>query len=124
MKMLLAILPTIMFTAYGQIIGKWRVTQLMASQENKLPFSERILSYITDPYIISAYVFSFLSSFAWLYVIEKYPVSIAFPTYIGILFVVVLIGSAFMLREPISTIQLIGIGLIMSGVLVASYAHG
>lgn len=123
MKFILALLPTILLTSYSQLITKWRVSHLQAvAPEVKLSGLARAIHYLTDPYIISAYAFSLLSSIAWLYVVEKYPVSIAFPTYIGVLFAVVLLGSTVLLREPLSSQHLVGIALIMAGVVVASRA--
>lgn len=122
MKFLLALLPTIMLTAYGQLMTKWRVSKFPELQHSDATAFDRLLVYITDPYIISAYVFSFLSSVAWLYVVEKYPVSIAFPAYVGILFSVVLLGSSLLLHEPISLQLIAGIVIIITGVAVASYA--
>ena len=123
MNMLLAILPTILLTAYSQLVIKWRVAAMAAAgADHAGSASARAVGYLTDPYIISAYVFSLLSSIAWLYVVEKYPVSIAFPAYIGVLFAVVILGSNLLLHEPVSLQHLAGIALIMLGVVVASRA--
>jgi multidrug transporter EmrE-like cation transporter len=121
MKLFLFILPTVLLTAYSQLITKWRVGSMVVGQEDAGKFA-RLFNYLTDPYIISAYVFSLLSSIAWLYVVEKFPVSIAFPTYVGILFVVVTLGSSLLLREPISLQHMAGLALILFGVVVVSRA--
>lgn len=122
MKFILALLPTILLISYSQLITKWRVSEMAARQaEQAAPFA-RLAAYLTDPFIISAYVFSLLSSIAWLYVVEKYPVSTAFPVYIGILFAVVLAGSAVFLHEPLNLKHLAGVLLIVAGVVVASHA--
>jgi multidrug transporter EmrE-like cation transporter len=120
MKLLLAILPTILLTAYSQLIVKWRVTVLAAAAGDSPGAAERATRYLVDPYIISAFVFSLLSAVAWLYVAEKYPVSIAFPTYVGVLFAIVTVGSAFLLKETVSAQHLAGLALILAGVVVVS----
>lgn len=122
MKLLLAVLPTILLAAYGQLVSKWRVTALAASAGAPAGALARVLQYLTDPYIISSYAFALLSSIAWLYVLEKYPVSIAFPTYIGVLFAVVTVGSVVLLKEPVSVQHILGMGLILAGVIVVSRA--
>lgn len=122
MKLLLAVLPTILLAAYSQLISKWRVAALAASGGVPASAPARVLHYLSDPYIISSYAFSLLSSIAWLYVLEKYPVSSAFPTYIGVLFAVVTIGSALLLREQVSLQQVAGLALILAGVVVVSRA--
>ena len=114
-------LPTILLTAYGQLVMKWRVGFLA----HKTPFEglnllARIKLYFTDPYVLSAYLFAFLAGFFWIYVLEKYPVSVAFPSYMGIIFVIVLIGSTVFLHESLSTVQLVGIGLISLGIFLAT----
>ena len=121
MKLLLAILPTILLTAYSQLIVKWRVTVLAAAAAgDSAGAAARATRYLVDPYIISAFVFSLLSAVAWLYVAEKYPVSIAFPTYVGVLFAIVTVGSAFLLKETVSAQHLAGLALILVGVVVVS----
>jgi multidrug transporter EmrE-like cation transporter len=120
MKLLLAVLPTILLAAYSQLVSKWRVAALAASGAAAPDPSARVLQYLTDPYIISSYVFSLLSSIAWLYALEKYPVSTAFPAYIGILFCVVTVGGVVLLREQVSAQQLAGVALILVGVGLVS----
>ena len=120
MKLLLAMLPTILLTAYSQLIIKWRVTSLATTTGDSVGVVARVTHYLVDPYIISAFAFSLLSAIAWLYVAERYPVSIAFPTYVGVLFAIVTVGSALLLKEPISVQHLGGLALILVGVVVVS----
>ncbi len=120
MKLLLAMLPTILLTAYSQLIVKWRVMALAATAGDSAGMAGRTIHYLVDPYIISACVFSFLSAIAWFYVAERYPVSIAFPTYVGVLFAIVTVGSALLLNESLSVQHLVGLALILVGVVVVS----
>ena len=122
MKLLIAVLPTIMLTAYSQLIIKWRVATLAATSAQSLGFSERTFAYLVDPFIISAYAFALLSSVAWFFVCERHPVSIAFPVYVGVLFSIVTVGSAVLLKETISIQHLAGLLLILVGVVVVSRA--
>lgn len=124
MKLFLTMLPTLLLTLYSQLTIKSRVTALLATQETQLTTAARILVYLRDPFILSAIAASFLAGVAWFLVAEKYPASIALPTYVGILFILVLLGSAFFLGESISLKQAAGVGLILVGVVVASQAHG
>ena len=122
MKLLVAVLPTILLTSYSQLIIKWRVTTLAAATAQSLSVPGRTFAYLLDPYIISAYVFSLLSSVAWFFVCERHPVSIAFPVYVGVLFSVVTVCSVLLLKETISTQHLVGLALIVVGVIVVSRA--
>jgi len=120
MKLLLAIFPTILLTSYSQLVVKWRVTALAGVAGDSAGAVVRVVRYLVDPYIISAFVFSFFSAIAWFYVAERYPVSIAFPTYVGVLFAVVTVGGALLLNETISAQHLVGLALILAGVVVIS----
>jgi len=120
MKLFLALLPTILLTAYGQLVIKWRITALIATTGESSGLTARAILYLSDPYIFSAFVLSFLSAIAWFFVAERYPVSIAFPTYVGALFAIVTIASALLLKEHISAQQLAGLALILIGVVVIS----
>ena len=122
MKLFMAVLPTILLTAYGQLVIKWRVTTLAAAADGSMSVWARTLDYLVDPFIISAYVFSLLSSVAWFFVAERHPVSVAFPVYVGVLFVIVTIGSALLLKESISAQHVLGLLLIFAGVAVVSRA--
>jgi multidrug transporter EmrE-like cation transporter len=122
MKLLVAVLPTILLTSYSQLMIKWRVAALAATSVQSLSFSERTFAYLVDPFIISAYAFSLLSSVAWFFVCERHPVSIAFPVYVGVLFCVVTVGSTLLLKETVSIQHLAGLLLIVVGVIVVSRA--
>ena len=122
MKLKLALLPTILLTAYGQLVIKWRIAALVTTTSESSGLIARAILYLSDPYIFSAFVFSFLSAIAWFFVAERYPVSIAFPTYVGVLFAIVTIASGLLLKENISAQQLVGLALILTGVVVVSRA--
>jgi multidrug transporter EmrE-like cation transporter len=119
-KLLLAILPTVLLTAYSQLIVKWRVTQLAAAAEAPTGMLARALHYLSDLYVLSACVGSLLSAIAWFYVAERYPVSIAFPAYVGVLFAIVTTGGVLLLDETVTAPHLLGLGLILAGVAMVS----
>ena len=120
MKLLLMMLPTISLTAYSQLVVKWRVTVLATSAADSSGPVARVTHYLIDPFVLSAFVSSFLSAIAWLYVAERYPVSIAFPSYVGVLFAIVTVGGALLLKETISAQHIVGLVLILAGVVVVS----
>lgn len=122
MKLLLAMLPTILFTAYSQLIVKWRVSALAGGVGDSAGVAARAIHYLIDPYVVSAFVASLLSAIAWFYVAERYPVSIAFPTYVGVLFAIVTVGGTLLLKETLSAQHLAGLALILVGVVVVSRA--
>jgi multidrug transporter EmrE-like cation transporter len=119
MKSYLLILPVAILVAYSQIIVKWRTLNLPKDSSGILDFLIRL---ITDPVIFSAYVAALLASFAWLFVVTKLPLSVAFPVYIGITFAMVIFGGWFFLNEQINVTKAIAILLIFSGILIGGRA--
>lgn len=61
------------------------------------------------------YLFSFL---LWMVIISKSDVSFIVPLGVGITNVLILVGSAVVLKETISLNAMIGIGLILGGTLL------
>jgi multidrug transporter EmrE-like cation transporter len=83
-----------------------------------LSFSQGLVKFVTDPVIISAYAAALIASFAWLFVITKLPLTVAFPVYIGVTFAMVLLGGWFFLSETLTATKLIAVLLIFSGIVL------
>lgn len=118
MKTLSLIIPIALMVAYSQLIVKWRTSMVDFSSDQNLTIIKRLLSYIQDPFILSGYVMALLSSFLWLIVIAKIPLSIGFPIYIGCTFMLVIIGSLLWLKEPFSIYKLVAATLIFLGIVI------
>jgi multidrug transporter EmrE-like cation transporter len=110
------ILPIALLVTYSQIIVKWRVC--LVGQGVVSTYPRHIFIFITDPLIVSAYTAALVASFAWLYVVTKLPLTIAFPVYIGITFAMVLLGGWLFLSEPLSTTKFVAVLLILAGIII------
>ncbi len=116
MNKYLLILPIALLVTYSQLIVKWRsntVEQLESSN-----FAFHLLKFLIDPVILSGYAAALIASFAWLYVVTKLPLTVAFPIYIGVTFAMVLVGGSVFLSETLTTTKLIAVLLIMGGVVL------
>ena len=120
MKNYLLILPIALLVTYSQLIVKWRSNGMESLVGAS--FAERIAIFLTDPVILSAYAAALLASFAWLYVVTQLPLTVAFPVYIGVTFVMVLFGGWFFLSETISVTKTAAILLILCGVALGMSA--
>jgi multidrug transporter EmrE-like cation transporter len=108
-----------LLVAYSQLIVKWRMNSKGVMDIPDLDsWLVRLVIYLTDPYIISAYVVALLGSFLWLFVIARLPLAVAFPVYQGLIFVMVLVGSASLLGEVLTPTKLLAISLILAGVVL------
>lgn len=113
------IILTIMLTAYGQLVLKWRMNML-----GQLPdaFADKFLFLIKaifDPYIFSSFFAAFIASLTWMAALSKFDLSFAYP-FMSMAFVVVLVASYFLLDEPVSVYKVVGLLFIVAGLVIAS----
>ena len=114
MKTYLLILPIALLVTYSQLIVKWRSNSVEHTQVAS--FGTHLLRFLADPVILSAYMAALFASFAWLYVVTRLPLTVAFPAYIGVTFVMVLFGGWFFLAETLSATKIIAVILILAGI--------
>jgi multidrug transporter EmrE-like cation transporter len=116
MKSYFLILPIALLITYSQIIVKWRsnTVNLLA----KSGFLQQLLSFLSDPVILSAYAAALIASFGWLFIVTKLPLTVAFPIYIGVTFAMVLLGGWIFLSETLTTIKLIAVLMIFGGIVL------
>lgn len=116
MNKYLLILPIALLVTYSQLIVKWRANAI--EQLGSSNFWLHLLKFLIDPIILSGYVAALIASFAWLYVVTKLPLTVAFPIYIGVTFAMVLVGGSVFLSETLTTTKLIAVLLIMVGIIL------
>lgn len=116
MKTYLLILPIAVLVTYRQLIVKLRTNFL--EPQNTQNFSTQLLRFLSDPVIVSAYIAALFASFAWLYIVTKLPLTVAFPIYIGANFVLVLLCGRFFLSEDLTATKLVAVLLILLGIVL------
>ena len=120
MKMLIAIMPTVLLVVFGQLVTKWRVQLLGSLPDGDGDRLSRVVVYLTDPYIIAAYVAALLGSVAWMFVVERYAISVVFPLYIGLTVLLVVLGGVVIFGEQMSMTRVLAILLIFAGVAIGA----
>jgi len=120
MKIYILILPVAALVTYSQIIVKWRANT--TNQFESSNFIQHILRFLSDPIILSAYGVAFVASLGWLYIVTKLPLTIAFPIYIGVTFVMVSICGWYFLAETLTLTKIIAIALILCGIVLGGTA--
>ncbi len=118
MNLIVSVFPVVILVAYGQLVVKWRVVSLGGVVNTYGSIIDRMIGYLSDPYIVSAYLAALLGSFVWLFILARLPLAIAFSVYQGLTFMIVVLGSGFLLNEPLSAAKLIGISLILIGIVI------
>lgn len=115
----LYILGTICFTVYGQMMLKWRIEKydnLPPELFDKIIFLFRLL---LDPLILSGFLSAFVASMFWMAAMTKFDISFAYP-FMSLSFVLVFLLSVFLFSEPVTIQKVVGLGLIVSGIVVTS----
>lgn len=120
MKLLVLVIPIALLVAYSQLIVKWRTSAVSLPTSDSQSVVEKLFTYLLDPYIVSGYIAALAGSFLWLFVISKISLSIGFPIYIGITFLLVILGSWLILHEPITLTKLIAVMMIFAGVTLGA----
>lgn len=118
--MLIHILPVSILVAYSQLIVKWRTSTIEFTYIQHQSIVDKLVSYMSDPYILSGYLMALFGSFLWLFVISKISLSIGFPLYIGITFLLVILSSWLFLGEQITAIKLISSLMIFIGIVIGA----
>lgn len=116
---------TIIIGVMSQLILKWRVTALTTGADIDIPqaWSRKIpwllVNVLFDRFIILSIFLSFLSGISWMATMSKLEISFAYPfTSLG--YVLVLLSSHFLFGESMNIKKIMGIGLIMTGLIISS----
>jgi multidrug transporter EmrE-like cation transporter len=122
MRLILYLLPTLLLMVYCQLIVKWRLGALSEAASPASGALGRLALYLVDPYILSAYVAALASSVTWMFVLENYPISLAFPLYIGLTVMAVVLGGIYLFGEPVTPPRILAVCLILAGIVIGSRA--
>jgi len=115
----LYIAATIVLTAYGQLILKWRLALKGAMPEAVQEKLVYLFYALLDPYVISSFAAAFLASLTWMAALTKFELSYAYP-FMSISFIIVFLLSIFVFGETFNFYKLGGCLLIVAGIIVLS----
>lgn len=111
MKYLLLV-ASMALAVLGQLLMKKGVSTSMLE-----PNLNSIIKTIFNPFLFSGLVSYAISAIFWLFVLQKFPLSIAYPT-LSLTYIVIVILSFFLFQEPITTQKIIGVLVIIFGVFI------
>ena len=110
----------IIFTVYGQLVIKWRMTtkgDLPKATAEKLVFLLQAL--FGDIYVLSGFAAAFAASLCWMAAMTKLELSFAYP-FMALAFVLVLVLSVVLFGETLSFGKVVGLALIVAGIFVSA----
>jgi drug/metabolite transporter (DMT)-like permease len=109
---------TIALTVYGQLVLKWRVSQLQIGSLSDLGIRDGIAIF-ADLWVLSAFGSAFGASLCWMAAISGLPLSKAYP-FMALNFVIVTILASLLFQEVLTAEKMAGITIIIFGVIVVS----
>jgi len=112
------ILGTLIFTVYGQIILKWRLSGLKIILPDGL-FDKVffMIKLLFDPFIFSGLISAFVASMFWMGAMTHFEITKAYPFMSLAPALVFLVGILF-LGETFTIGKVIGLALIILGTIV------
>lgn len=76
-----------------------------------------IIKTLFSPLILLGFTLYGISSIIWLFILQKFPLSVAYPA-LSFTYVVIVALSVLLLKEPFTSYKLIGIIFIVFGVFL------
>ncbi|MCD4740917.1 MAG: hypothetical protein K8R67_00335 [Desulfobacteraceae bacterium] len=110
---------TIIFTIYGQLIIKWRISFYGSLPDQLLEKLFFLIRALCDPFIISGFAAAFIAALCWMAAMTKFDLSYTYP-FMSIPFIFVLFLSAFCFQEAITMTKIIGMVLIIAGITIGA----
>lgn len=113
------IFGTILFTVYGQLILKWRIShygELPLEIWDKVYFLAKLA---LDPFLVSGFASTLIAAIFWIAAMTKFDISYAYP-FMSLAFVLVLVLSTWLFKESITLNKILGMAFIVIGIIITS----
>jgi len=79
------------------------------------PNIQAIIKTLFSPLVLLGFIAYGASSIIWLFVLQKFPLSVAYPA-LSLTYIAIVALSFFVLKEPVTSIKMAGIVFIITGV--------
>lgn len=111
------LLDILLFIGYALCSGSGLVILKMAMNDKSSQSISLIRAFFQVKFIIGFMLYA--SGFLlWMLILSKYKLNVAFPVAISLFFIVSGLGSYFVIKESVSTLQIIGTLLCLAGILL------
>jgi len=113
---------TILFTVYGQLILKHRISDItnMPSGISLMIFFIKLI--FIDKFVFSGLISAFLASIFWMATLSKFEISYAYP-FMALNFLLIFLLSMLFFHESINIYKIIGLFFIIIGVIISGFAN-
>ena len=112
------ILFTLLFTVYGQLILKWRLSNLkVVLPGDVMDKFFYLIRLVLDPFILSGFIAAFVASLFWMAAMTKFEITYAYP-FMSLAPALVFLLGIFVLNESFTLGKVIGLIIIMLGIVI------
>ncbi len=122
MRAFLLLFAVLALTVYGQLVIKARALAHSADAAIHGKSAAYLTAMVSDVGVLSGLAAAVLAALAWILALERLEVGFAYP-FMALSFVFVPLGARLMFAEPLPSIQIVGIALIIAGVTVSALAR-
>ena len=115
----LYIFGTILFTVFGQILLKWRLSMLHFTLPDTM-LSDKLLTLIKlvfAPFIFVGFISAFIASLFWMAAMTKFEITYAYP-FMSLSPAIVFLVGVFLLGETFTIGKVLGLIIIAIGIVV------
>ncbi len=120
MQNIFLVLISVLISVVGQILLKKGMLQVgkfeFSALANILP---QFIKAFSNPWVLAGFLFYFLSSLFWIIALSKVDLSVAYPL-LSCGYILVLLASWLLFKEPVTAIRWLGVLVIMAGVTLIS----
>lgn len=83
----------------------------------------KLINAVLTPAIFLGFILYGLAALSWLIVLSKFDLSYAYPM-LALMYAIIPLAATIVLHEHINTMQWLGIGIVVIGVLIVSQSSG
>jgi multidrug transporter EmrE-like cation transporter len=113
---------TIVFTVYGQLVFKWQADKLPDVPPGFSGKAQYLFDVMTNLWILSSFAAAYVAALFWLAALRTMDLSYAYP-FMALSFVLVLLLSALVFGESLTTAKVLGVILICAGVAISAQSQ-
>ncbi len=110
----------ILFLAYSLSSGFGLIILKRAVTGVEFKFSLKTISDVLSLEFIFGFLLYAIGFICWMLILSKLKLNVAFPIAMSLFFIVSIIGSYFILSEPLSFKHLVGIVICLVGIIIIS----
>ncbi len=116
---ILAIFISIILAVIGQLLLKMGMLRIGKVSFNISTLVHQYAKILLNPLVIAGLFSFFISMLIWLYVLSRMELSFAYP-FVALNYVLILLGSYFLLKEAITPMKVMGVIVIVVGVYLVA----